>query len=134
MEVKGKIVQVLEPQSGVSKSSGTPWATQGYVLETFDQYPRKVYFEVFGEERIKQNTCNVGDVVTVGFDIDSREFNARWYTTIRAWKISKGEEDATSEQQANAANVISPKAEEKKQEQNNIFDAPSNNEEGDLPF
>lgn len=133
MEVKGKIVQVLEPQSGVSKSSGTPWAIQGYVLETFDQYPRKVYFEVFGEERIKQNTCNVGDVVTVGFDIDSREFNARWYTTIRAWKISKGEEDATSDQQANTANVIQPNVEEKKQEQNNIFDAPSNNE-GDLPF
>lgn len=134
MEVKGKIVQVLEPQSGVSKSSGTPWATQGYVLETFDQYPRKVYFEVFGEERIKQNTCNVGDVVTVGFDIDSREFNARWYTTIRAWKISKGEENATSEQQANTSNVIQPKAEEKKQEQNNIFDTPSNNEGGDSPF
>lgn len=133
MEVKGKIVQVLEPQSGVSKSSGTPWATQGYVLETFDQYPRKVYFEVFGEERIKQNTCNVGDVVTVGFDIDSREFNARWYTTIRAWKISKDEENATSDQQANTTNVMPPNVEEKKQEQNNIFDAPSYNE-GDLPF
>ena len=97
MEVVGKIIQVLPAQEGVGRT-GNPWKVQPYVLETFDQYPRKVHFEVFGEERIKQNPCDIDQVVTVSFDIESREFNGRWYTSIRAWKIQQG--DMT---QANAA-------------------------------
>ena len=97
MEVVGKIIQVLPAQEGVGRT-GNPWKVQPYVLETFDQYPRKVHFEVFGEERIKQNPCDLDQVVTVSFDIESREFNGRWYTSIRAWKIQQG--DMT---QANAA-------------------------------
>ena len=97
MEVVGKIIQVLPLQEGVGKN-GNPWKLQSYVLETFDQYPRKVHFEVFGEDRIKNNPCDIDQVVTVSFDIESREFNGRWYTSIRAWRIQQG--DMT---QANAA-------------------------------
>ena len=79
MEVVGKIIQVLPEQSGVGRT-GNPWKVQPYVLETLDQYPRKVHFEVFGEERIKQNPCAIDQLVTVSFDIESREFNGRWYT------------------------------------------------------
>ena len=90
MEVVGKIIQVLPLQEGVGRN-GNPWKLQGYVLETFDQYPRKVHFEVFGEDRIKMNPCDIDQVVTVSFDIESREFNGRWYTSIRAWKIQQGD-------------------------------------------
>ena len=90
MEVVGKIIQVLPIQEGVGRN-GNPWKLQGYVLETFDQYPRKVHFEVFGEDRIKANPCDIDQVVTVSFDIESREFNGRWYTSIRAWKIQQGD-------------------------------------------
>jgi len=90
MEVVGKIIQVLPAQEGVGRN-GNPWKVQPYVLETFDQYPRKVHFEVFGEDRIKQNPCDIDQVVTVSFDIESREFNGRWYTSIRAWKIQQGD-------------------------------------------
>ena len=90
MEVVGKIIQVLPEQGGVSKTSGKEWKLQAYVLETQEQYPRKVHFEVFGEDRIKANPCQLDDVVTVSFDIESREFNGRWYTSIRAWKIQQG--------------------------------------------
>jgi hypothetical protein len=102
MEVVGKIIQVLPAQEGVGRT-GNPWKVQPYVLETFDQYPRKVHFEVFGEDRIKQNPCDIDQVVTVSFDIESREFNGRWYTSIRAWKIQQG--DMT---QANAAAPAAP--------------------------
>ena len=97
MEVVGKIIQVLPAQEGVGRN-GNPWKLQGYVLETFDQFPRKVHFEVFGEDKIKNNPCDIDQIVTVSFDIESREFNGRWYTSIRAWKIQQG--DTT---QANAA-------------------------------
>jgi hypothetical protein len=90
MEVVGKIIQVLPLQEGVGRN-GNPWKLQGYVLETLDQYPRKVHFEVFGEDRIKLNPCDLDQLVTVSFDIESREFNGRWYTSIRAWKIQQGD-------------------------------------------
>ncbi|MBQ6724599.1 MAG: DUF3127 domain-containing protein [Paludibacteraceae bacterium] len=90
MEIVGKIIQVLPIQEGVGRN-GNPWKLQAYVLETLDQYPRKVHFEVFGEDRIKQNPCELDQLVTVSFDIESREFNGRWYTSIRAWKIQQGD-------------------------------------------
>ena len=77
-------------QEGIGRN-GNPWKLQAYVLETLDQYPRKVHFEVFGEDRIKQNPCAVDQLVTVSFDIESREFNGRWYTSIRAWRIQQGD-------------------------------------------
>lgn len=89
MGIVGKIIQVLPLQEGIGKT-GNPWKVQGYVLETQEQYPRKVQFEVFGEDRIKNNMCNVDDIVTVSFDIESREFNGRWYTSIRAWRVQQG--------------------------------------------
>ena len=103
MEVVGKIVQVLPLQEGVGRN-GNPWKLQGYVLETIENYPRKVHFEVFGEDRIKNNPCAIDQVVTVSFDIESREFNGRWYTSIRAWKIQQG--DMT--QQAAVAPTAAP--------------------------
>ena len=90
MEVVGKIIQVLPTQEGVGRN-GNPWKLQPYVLETLDNYPRKVHFEVFGEDRIRQNPCELDQLVTVSFDIESREFNGRWYTSIRAWRIQQGD-------------------------------------------
>jgi hypothetical protein len=100
MEISGKIIQVLPEQGGVSKTSGKEWKLQAYVLETQEQFPKKVHFEVFGEDRIKANPCQLDDVVTVSFDIESREFNGRWYTSIRAWKIQQGVVEAAPAVQA----------------------------------
>lgn len=86
MELQGKIINVLDAREGVS-SSGTPWKVQPYVLETQEQYPKKVCFEVFGEDRIAKNTCMFDDMVKISFEIESREFNGRWFTSIRAWKV-----------------------------------------------
>ncbi len=92
MEIQGKVIQVLPPQSGTSKS-GNPWKKQEYVLETHDQYSRKVMFMLFGE-RADQYTAQVGQEVIVSFDLESREFNGRWYTDVRAWKIEAAPLDA----------------------------------------
>ena len=131
MEISGKIIQVLPEQGGVSKTSGKEWKLQAYVLETQEQYPRKVHFEVFGEDRIKANPCQLDDVVTVSFDIESREFNGRWYTSIRAWKIQQGVVDAAAAPApvAEPAPVAAPQA--------NVatFDAATGMDETtDLPF
>ncbi len=130
MEISGKIIQVLPEQGGISKTSGKEWKLQAYVLETQEQYPRKVHFEVFGEDRIKANPCQLDDIVTVSFDIESREFNGRWYTSIRAWKIQQGVVDATAPQIVPAAQpVAAPQANVE------TFDATAGvDETTDLPF
>ena len=107
MEVVGKIIQVLPVQEGVGRN-GNPWKVQPYVLETLDQYPRKVHFEVFGEDRIRMNPCAIDQLVTVSFDIESREFNGRWYTSIRAYRIVQG--DVTQGAAAPAAPAAAPVA------------------------
>lgn len=86
MEISGKIIAVLPLASGEGKN-GT-WRSQDYVLETFDQYPKKVCFNLFND-KITQFPLSIGDEVTVSFDIDSREYNGRWYTSIRAWRVEK---------------------------------------------
>ena len=139
MDIVGKIIQVLPLQEGVSKT-GNPWKVQSYVLETQEQYPRKVCFEIFGEERIKNNLCNIDDLVTVSFDIESREFNGRWYTSIRAWRVQQG--DMTSAQPATAAPqpAAAPATPQAATAQpapaanTQVFDASADDESGDLPF
>ena len=140
MDIVGKIIQVLPLQSGTSSRTGNAWQLQSYVLETQEQYPRKVCFEIFGEERIKNNPCNIDDLVTVSFDIESREFNGRWYTSIRAWRVQQG--DQTAAQPAAAApQPVAPAAapqaataQPAPAANTQVFDASADDESGDLPF
>ena len=85
LTIQGKIIQVLEPQGGTSRA-GNAWRKQEYVLETADNYPKKVCFHFFGD-RIDQNPLQIGDFITLYFDIESREYNGRWFTEVRAWRI-----------------------------------------------
>jgi len=87
MEIKGKIIVALPEQSGTSRN-GNAWKKREYVLETQETYPRKVHFDFFGD-RADQYPLNVGDDITLSFDIESREYNGRWYTSIRGWKAEK---------------------------------------------
>ena len=89
MEIIGKIVQILPLQQGTSKA-GNPWKKQEYILETLgSQYPRKVCFHLFGDN-VDKFPLQVGQEVTVQVDVESREFNGRWYTDVRAWNVTPG--------------------------------------------
>ncbi len=89
MEISGKIIAVLASRSGVSRN-GSEWKVQEYVLETQEQYPRKMAFEVFGSEKINSFGIKEGELLTVSFDIDAREWNGRWFNSVRAWKVERG--------------------------------------------
>lgn len=82
----------LPLQQGTSRN-GNNWMKQEYVLETNEAYPKKVHFDFFGE-RANQYNFEVGDVILLSFDIESREYNGRWYTDIRGWKAEKVEPNA----------------------------------------
>jgi hypothetical protein len=97
MEFTGKIIVVLAPKSGISKTSGNEWKAQEYVIENHDQYPKKMCFEVFGDEKINQFAIQMGEELTVSFDIDARQWNDRWFNSVRVWKVERVTAQAYSE-------------------------------------
>lgn len=101
MEVQGKIILKLPLQSGVSKA-GNNWSKQEYVLETMESYPKKVHFDFFGD-RINQYPLEVGQVIKLSFDIESREYQGRWFTSIRGWKAEPADTAPVAGTQAPAA-------------------------------
>ena len=86
MEISGKIIELLEAKSG--QSANGEWRKQEYVLETEAQYPKKVCFMAWGD-KIEQFDIKKGDQLTVSIDLESREYNGRWYTDVKAWKVSR---------------------------------------------
>ncbi len=89
MDFTGRIIAILQPKGGVSKSTGNEWKVQEYVIENHDQYPRKMCFEVFGADKIAQFDIKMGEELTVSFDIDARQWQDRWFNSIRAWKVER---------------------------------------------
>lgn len=85
MEIVGKIIAALPEISGVSASTQKPWKKREYVLETMETYPKKVFFNFWGD-RADQYPLAVGQVIRLSFDINSREYNGRWYVDISGWK------------------------------------------------
>lgn len=96
LEITGRIIAVLDKRTGVSNATGTAWSVQQYVIETHEQYPKKMCFDVFGEDRIKQFAIQIGEEVTVSFDLDAREYQGRWYNSIRAWKVERVKPETTN--------------------------------------
>lgn len=85
MELQGKIIAAMPERSGVSARG--EWKSQDFVIETHDQYPRKMIFTVFGADRLQRFGIQVGQEVLVAFDIDAHEWNGRWFNDIRAFDV-----------------------------------------------
>ena len=98
-EITGKIIAVLPTRSGTS-AKGTQWSSQTAVIETHEQYPKRVAFDVLGD-KITEFNLQVGEEVTVSFDINAREFNGKWWNSVNAWKVVREQVPAQSGYNAN---------------------------------
>ena len=87
MEITGKIIEILPEQSG--ESARGPWRKQEYVLETDGQYPKKICFMAWGD-KIDEFAIQKTETLTAAINLESREYNGRWYTDVKAWKVSRG--------------------------------------------
>ena len=94
MDLQGKIIAVLPERSGVSARG--EWKAGSFVIETHDNYPKKMVFDVFGADRLAQFAIKAGEELLVSFDIDAHEYQGRWYNSIRAWPIQSSNCDARS--------------------------------------
>ena len=86
MEIKGKIIAVLEENSGMSADRS--WKNQQFVLETEEEHPKKFLFEVWGD-RIKEFDIKDGESLTVCFDPEAHEHKGKWYGSNRAWSVRR---------------------------------------------
>lgn len=91
LQITGKVIDVLEEQSGTSQNG--PWRKQEFILETPGQYPKQVCVVQWGDN-IDKFGVTEGETLTAHIDIQSREYNGRWYTDVKAWRIDR---DAASD-------------------------------------
>ena len=108
MEATGKIIAILPANSGVSQRTGNPWCTQTFVLETIEQYQKKIPFEVFGEDRIRQFNLQMGETVTIHFDVDGREYNGRWYPSVKCFNVVRQGQQQVAVTQQQTGQVQQP--------------------------
>lgn len=98
MELTGKIIAVMPANSGTSQRTGQTWMSQQYVLEVPGMYPKRMVFEVFGEDRIRSFNIQKDQDVVVSFEIDAHEYNGRWFNEIRAWNVKPvGQQQPTAQ-------------------------------------
>jgi hypothetical protein len=88
LKITGTVEQILEMQTGTSQRG--EWRKQDFVMDLPGEYPRKVCVTVWGDN-IDRFGLNTGDQVTASIDLQSREYNGRWYTDVKAWKVEKSE-------------------------------------------
>ena len=91
MELTGKIIAEFNERGGVSNRTGNEWKAKSYVLEVPGEFPRKLVFDVFGADRLQAFNLQIGETVTVSFDIDAHEYNGRWFNDVRAFRIDRGQ-------------------------------------------
>lgn len=114
MQLTAKLIQLLPLQTGTGKNG--QWKKQEFIVETEGTYPKKVCISIWGD-KIDESQLRIGNDLKIDFDIESREYNGRWYTDVKAWKIETAGTDAPKPS-GNAGKGITPPA----------------NEEDDLPF
>lgn len=105
MEIQGKIIVVLPERSGVSQR-GNQWRSISYVLETQEQYPKKLAFDVTND-KIDQLNIQLGEILTVQFDINAREYNGRWFNSVNAWNVIRQTQQAPAQGGGFSGNVQS---------------------------
>ena len=129
MELQGKVIAVLPARSGVSARG--EWKSQSFVIETHDSFPRKMVFDVFGEERLTRFNIQLGQEVNVSFDIDAHEYNGRWFNNIRAFYVRLVDPNTVSAAPAAQAAPAAPQ-----QPANAPFppQPEQSNSDDDLPF
>lgn len=85
MEAIGKLIAILPEQSGQTERGA--WRRGGFVIETEEQYPKKIAFTLFGDRIDMIKSFAIGSVLRVQFSAESREWEGRWFTDLRCFRV-----------------------------------------------
>ena len=121
METTGKFIKSLPEVSGTSKA-GKEWSKQDFVIETEGQYPKNICFTAFGDKADGIKNLNPGDQVKVRFDIESKEYNGKYFSNINAFGIELVKSASSQNQSSSPSDTQSS------------YDTKMPDDDGDLPF
>jgi hypothetical protein len=88
MEIQGILIKILPIESG-QKNAGGEWTSQTIILEQEGQFPKPIAINLFGDKINLLNGIQINDKLNVSINLESREYNEKYFTKINAWKISK---------------------------------------------
>ncbi|ADB37730.1 DUF3127 domain-containing protein [Spirosoma linguale] len=133
LELVGKLIKVLPEVSGQSQKG--PWSKQEFVIETLDaSYPKKVCLTAWGDKVADLKQYANGDTLKATFSAESREYNERWYTELRAFRIELAEGDGASAPAPRSAPAQQPRSAQSSQPAAVSFNSAFDEESNDLPF
>lgn len=93
MDINGKVIAILPPYTFNTKNGQK--TKYGFVIETNDQYPKKVCLNCFGDERWKALGIVQGGEYNLSIEVSSREYNGRWFTEATCWRaVNLGKQQA----------------------------------------
>jgi hypothetical protein len=127
MEIQGKLLMLLPLQTGTSAKGD--WKKQDAIIETLEQFPKKVSISFWGDKADELKIVKEGAIIKVSVNIESREYNGKWYTDVRAWKIEAGDATNPTSSQANNSSTIDRQHAEEPADL-----SPSDGAVDDLPF
>jgi hypothetical protein len=104
MQITAKLVHLLPLQKGTGKNG--EWKKQDVVVETDGQFPKKICISIWGD-KIDENKLRIGNLLTIDFDVESREYNGKWYTDVKAWKLDVAGAGGSSEGASSGSDAIS---------------------------
>lgn len=87
MEFEGVVVQLLPAVKGTSARG--EWSKQEVIFEQSGEFGKKVCVGFWGDKSQDAAKLVPGDKVKVSANVESREYNGRWYTDVRAWKMER---------------------------------------------
>lgn len=133
LELVGKLIKVLPEVSGQSQKG--PWSKQEFVLETLDaSYPKKVCLTAWGDKVADLKQFATGDTLKATFSAESREYNERWYTELRAFRIELTEGEGGSTPAPRSAPAQQARPAQPNQPAAMSFNSAFEEESNDLPF
>jgi len=93
MDINGKVIAILPTYTFNTKNGQK--TKYGFVIETNDQYPKKVCLNCFGDERWKALGIIQGGEYNLSIEVSSREYNGRWFTEATCWRaVNVGKQQA----------------------------------------
>ena len=87
LELEGRIARKMNVQNGTTARGA--WSKQEFIFEYQEgNFPSQVCMHVWGDDKVRElDKYQVGDKVKVSFNLGSREYNGRWYTDVRVWRM-----------------------------------------------
>lgn len=109
MQLIAKLTQLLPIQTGTGKNG--EWKKQDIIVETEGQFPKKICISVWGD-KINESQLQIGKELKIDVDVESREYNNKWYTDIKAWKIEMSASNSKTTSNGPADNNIAIQGDE----------------------